>query len=71
MKCTRAPIFIALFLTRINKLNISVRRGVKVVHKPALLKNKLVLLCFWLRYDTTVFPFDFLGIMYMHRGCVF
>ena len=43
-------------------------RIVKVVHKPALLKNKLVLLCFGFGYDTNVFSLDFLDYVYALVG---
>lgn len=40
----------------------------KGVHKPALLKDKILLLCLRLRnHHTTMFPFDLSGIIYMHR----
>jgi hypothetical protein len=46
--------------------------GVKFVHKPAHLKNNIVLLGFglWHHYDT-ILPLDLLRIVNMHRWRVF
>ena len=47
-------------------------QGVKVVHRSALLGDKLVLLCLGFRHiDTTLFPFDLFWIVYMHRAASF
>ena len=51
---------------------MAIWEGVKVIHKPALLKDELLLLFFgfWDDY-TTIFPFDFIRIVYKQRCVVF
>ena len=51
---------------------MQIGQGVKVVHKSALLKDNIVLLCLRFRHNyTTVFPFDLLWIVYMYRCGIF
>ena len=51
---------------------VPVRKGIKFVHKSALLKDDFVHLCLWFRYNyTNMFPFDLSRVVYMQRCVVF
>jgi len=57
-------------INKTSELIITTWKGVKVIHKPALLKDNLVLLFLVFRHDyTTMFTLDFPRIVYTQR-CV-
>ena len=69
---TKTPLFILLLINKYINVLITIWVGVKVIHKRALLKDKIALLCFRLpNHYTTMFPFDLTRIVYMHLPGVF